>query len=88
MICLCYLEAPTAAQQQYALHRLRRRAPGAYIILVLLGEAEEADDAPPVQFAGRAESVRGPLHALAERILAVVVKSPVDTEAWKLLIAN
>lgn len=59
---------------------LRRRAPVAYIILVLLGEAEEADDAPPVQFAGRAEAVRGPFHAVAERISAVVVKSPVDTE--------
>ena len=84
-ICLCYLEAATAAQQQYAVRRLRRKAPAAHLILVLLGEAEGADDAPPLQFAGRAESLRGPVHVVAERIAELVAPNPAPV---KLHIAN
>jgi hypothetical protein len=65
VICLCNLEAATVAQQRYALRRLRRTAPAAHIAVVLLGEVEGAGDAPPLQLAGRDETIQGPLDVVA-----------------------
>jgi len=68
VICLCNLEAATVAQQRYALRRLRRTAPAAHIAVVLLGEVEGAGDAPPLQLAGRDETIQGPLDVVAQLI--------------------
>jgi predicted PurR-regulated permease PerM len=47
LVCLCYVEDATSAQVRYALRRLRRKAPDAYILVTMLGataniEAREA----------------------------------------------
>ena len=88
VICVCYLEAGTAAQQQYALRRLRRKAPAACIIFVLLDQTEEANGVQPLQLPGGAESVRGALDTIAARISEIIIHSPHIAEAGKLQIAK
>jgi predicted PurR-regulated permease PerM len=39
LVCLCYVEDATSAQVRYALRRLRRKAPDAYILVMMLGAA-------------------------------------------------
>ncbi len=39
LVCLCYVEDATSAQIRYALRRLRRKAPDAYILVTMLGAA-------------------------------------------------
>jgi predicted PurR-regulated permease PerM len=39
LVCLCYVEDATSAQVRYALRRLRRKAPDAYILVTMLGAA-------------------------------------------------
>ena len=41
LICLCYLEAATAAQIRYAIRRIRRRIPDVSIIVASLGRPDE-----------------------------------------------
>ena len=38
LICLCYIEKVTGAQLRYAVRRLRRKAPDARILIVLMGD--------------------------------------------------
>jgi hypothetical protein len=47
LICLCYIETVTPAQIRYSVRRLRRKAPEAHILVGLMGEAQEMDDAAP-----------------------------------------
>ncbi|HEY7644905.1 MAG TPA: AI-2E family transporter, partial [Hyphomicrobiales bacterium] len=45
LICLCYVENVTGAQLRYAVRRLRRKAPDARILIVLMGDtAAEIED--------------------------------------------
>jgi hypothetical protein len=39
LVCLCYVEDATSAQIRYAMRRLRRKAPDAYILVTMLGAA-------------------------------------------------
>ena len=43
LVCLCYVEDATSAQIRYALRRLRRKAPDAYILVTMLGTAANAE---------------------------------------------
>jgi hypothetical protein len=45
LVCLCYVENVTSAQIRYAIRRLRRKAPNAFILVSLLGAADGVDDA-------------------------------------------
>ena len=44
LICLCYLEAATAAQIRYAIRRVRRRIPDISIIVASLGQPMSIED--------------------------------------------
>ena len=44
LICLCYLEAATAAQIRYAIRRIRRRIPDVSIIVASLGRPMSVED--------------------------------------------
>ena len=51
LVCICYVENATAAQIQYAVRRLRRKAPQASILVALIGNTEDvrqADNKLPV----------------------------------------
>ena len=39
LICLCYIGTATSAQIGYAIRRVRRKAPGAFIVVSLFGNA-------------------------------------------------
>ena len=43
LVCLCYVEDATSAQIRYALRRLRRKAPDAYILVTMLGAAANTE---------------------------------------------
>jgi predicted PurR-regulated permease PerM len=44
LVCLCYVENATSAQIRYAIRRLRRKAPNAFILVSLLGATDGTDD--------------------------------------------
>jgi hypothetical protein len=44
LVCLCYVENATSAQIRYAIRRLRRKAPKAFILVTLVGAANNIDD--------------------------------------------
>jgi predicted PurR-regulated permease PerM len=43
LVCLCYVETVTSAQVRYALRRLRRKAPDAFILVTMLSASDTAD---------------------------------------------
>src|SRR3984893_16166871 len=43
VLCLCYLADVTSAQIRYTIRRLRRKAPDAFILVTLAGEATDGD---------------------------------------------
>jgi len=43
LVCLCYVENATSAQIRYAMRRLRRKAPDAYILVTMLGASIDTD---------------------------------------------
>jgi predicted PurR-regulated permease PerM len=45
LVCICYVENATAAQIQYAIRRLRRKAPQASILVALIGNTEDVTEA-------------------------------------------
>jgi predicted PurR-regulated permease PerM len=71
LVCLCYVENPKPAQVHYALRRLRRKAPEAFILVTLLGAMTSIDDQEVVEAASNIGVVRGSFRHAVERILAV-----------------
>ena len=51
LVCLCYVENATSAQIRYAVRRLRRKAPNAFILVSLVGAAAVVDDDAVHEFA-------------------------------------
>jgi predicted PurR-regulated permease PerM len=49
LVCLCYVENATSAQIRYAMRRLRRKAPDAYILVTMLGAAANAEASEALQ---------------------------------------
>ena len=71
LICLCYLEAATAAQIRYAIRRIRRRIPDVSIIVASLGRPMSVED-DEASTAG-AESVQDSLRATIDKVMAVAL---------------
>jgi len=51
LVCLCYVENVTSAQIRYAIRRLRRKAPNAFILVSLVGTADDTDGDAVREFA-------------------------------------
>jgi predicted PurR-regulated permease PerM len=68
LICLCYIENVTSAQIRYAIRRLRRKAPNAFILVSLVGAPDGRDGDVVNEFANVAV-VRQSLTKTVERIL-------------------
>jgi hypothetical protein len=80
LICLCYLEAATAAQIRYAIRRIRRRVPKVTIVVACLGRPISVVD--DVSFATDAECVQESLRATVDKIMAAALtKSGLKTSA-------
>ena len=70
LICLSYVENVTPAQIRYSVRRLRRKAPDAHILVILMGETRETDDAAPgVSYA------RGSLEEALDAIVTVAANA-------------
>jgi predicted PurR-regulated permease PerM len=80
LVCLCYVENATSAQIRYAIRRLRRKAPKAFILISLVGAADGIED-QAIQAAGRVEVVKQSLSATVERILKESSARATATEA-------
>jgi predicted PurR-regulated permease PerM len=69
LVCLCYVENATAAQIRYAVRRLRRRAPKAFILVALVGtttiDEEAFKDSADIDF------VKQSLQLTVEKVLAL-----------------
>jgi predicted PurR-regulated permease PerM len=68
LVCLCYVENATSAQIRYAIRRLRRKAPNAFILVSLVGAADGIDD-QAVPDAAKVALVKRSLADTVERIL-------------------
>jgi predicted PurR-regulated permease PerM len=68
LVCLCYVEDATSAQIRYAIRRLRRKAPNAFILVSLVGAADGLD-ADAVHAFANVGMVKQSLAATVERIL-------------------
>jgi hypothetical protein len=69
LVCLCYLENATPAQVRYAVRRIRRKAPDAFILVSLLNENDKIGQTETVEFAPGTELVKGSLQDTVQRIL-------------------
>jgi predicted PurR-regulated permease PerM len=79
LVCLCYVENPTPAQIHYAIRRLRRKAPRAFIIVTLVGATINIDDQEVIQASTNVDLVKASLRETVEKILAVA-KSQAEPE--------
>jgi predicted PurR-regulated permease PerM len=70
LVCLCYVEDATSAQIRYAIRRLRRKAPNAFILVSLVGAADGLDGDAVHEFAN-VGLVKQSLAKTVEKILEV-----------------
>ena len=75
LICLCYTGTATNAQIGYAIRRVRRKAPGAFIVVSLFGNAVSIEG---LEQHGELDLVTQSLRATIERIVAAAIR--VETE--------
>jgi hypothetical protein len=80
LVCLCYVENATPAQIRYGLRRLRRKAPEAFILVSLVGDAGEISNAEELQASATFDIVRHSLSETVDRILAVADGSRIVDE--------
>jgi hypothetical protein len=70
------LEHATPAQLQYSSRRIRRHAPDAPILILVINEAPQPLDGEPLQLDG--ELLQGPLTSAVTRIAEIMINSPPD----------
>jgi tRNA A37 methylthiotransferase MiaB len=70
LVCPCYVENATSAQIRYAIRRLRRKAPEAYILVTNLGEANNTDGREALQSLRKTDFVKSLRETIAQ-VLAV-----------------
>jgi predicted PurR-regulated permease PerM len=75
LMCLCYLANVTSAQIRYSVRRLRRRAPDAFILVTLAGEATSTDLNTAFQSSARIEFVQQSLRETVAKVLAIATSS-------------
>ncbi len=65
-ICVSYIESATAAQIGYAVRRLRRKVPEAFILIALLGKHGVAEEAEQLRQASNADAIETTLEGVGE----------------------
>jgi predicted PurR-regulated permease PerM len=74
LLCLCYLEDASAAQVRYAIRRLRRKAPAAFILVMFAGNADNIDAAEDVRTSAHTDFAKQSLRETVEKIVAVATR--------------
>jgi hypothetical protein len=72
LICLCYLEHATPAQMHYASRRIRRKTPGAFIVVGVFNERGQTPHTDGLQLPQDVEFLEGPLSAGVKRISEIL----------------
>jgi hypothetical protein len=80
LTCLCYLANVTSAQIRYTVRRLRRKAPNAFILVTLAGEATNGDMKTALQSSAHVEVVQQSLRETIAKFLAIATSSSKPTE--------
>ena len=75
LVCLCYLASVTSAQIRYSVRRLRRKAPDAFILVILAGEATNVDMKTVFQTSEKIEFVQQSLGETVAKVLAIATGS-------------
>jgi hypothetical protein len=75
LVCLCYLASVTSAQIRYSVRRLRRKAPDAFILVILAGEATSFDMKTVFQTSEKIEFVQQSLGETVAKVLAIATAS-------------
>jgi predicted PurR-regulated permease PerM len=75
LLCLCYLANVTSAQIRYTVRRLRRKAPNAFILVTLAGEAANGDMKTTLQSSANVEVVQQSLRETIAKVLAFATSS-------------
>jgi predicted PurR-regulated permease PerM len=76
LVCLCYLEDATPAQIRYAVRRVRRKAPEAFILVMFAGNASNIGADEELRASGEIDFVKQSLRETVEKILAVATHRP------------
>ena len=71
LICLCYIGNTTSAQIGYAIRRVRRKAPGVFIVVSIFGNAASIEG---FEQHGNLDVVTQSLHATIEKIVAAAMR--------------
>jgi predicted PurR-regulated permease PerM len=80
-ICVCYIESASAAQIGYAVRRLRRKVPQAYILIGLLGNLGLAEETEQLRQASNADAIKTSLAGVLDCLVAHAKKSAAPTAA-------
>ena len=65
-ICVSYIESATAAQIGYAVRRLRRKVPEAFILIALLGNHGLGEETDQLRQASNADAIETTLKGVRE----------------------
>jgi hypothetical protein len=65
-ICVCFIESASAAQIGYAVRRLRRKVPEAFILIALLGNHGLGEETEQLRQASKADAIETTLEGLRE----------------------
>jgi len=75
LVCLCYVENATSAQIRYAVRRLRRKVPDAFILVTMVGQASNIDDEEILQCSPNIDFVKQSLSDTVDRIFAIATSA-------------
>jgi len=78
LICICYIENATSAQIRYAVRRLRRKVPKAFIVTALVGKEDLLNRVEEFVPVGILESAHRTLHGTLKQIVEMAKHS----EKW------
>ena len=74
-ICVCYIESATAAQIGYAVRRLRRKVPEAFILIARLGNHSPAEETDQLLHASSADAIETTLEGVRECLVSHATKT-------------
>ena len=76
-ICVCYIESASAAQIGYAVRRLRRKVPHAFILIALLGNHSLGEETEQLRHTSNADAIYTTLTGVRECLVSHA-KKPFD----------
>lgn len=69
-ICVCFIESASAAQIGYAVRRLRRKVPEAFILIALLGNHGLGEETDQLRLTSKADAIETTLEGVRECLIS------------------